>query len=134
MINIEECSLCSFEENLFAPLHGAMEIHHRTAHEWAQFVACRQIAFIDLSKTDRLGAQRLENSVVLDHFGLQFFREHNGLHQIGHPQARARCLITISRANHAFDSSNSGMASTQFPLLIEQAVVRQNQESTLTDE
>src|SRR5881398_3238109 len=40
----------------FAPLHGAMEVHHRVAHEWAQFFACRQIAFIDLSKTDRLGS------------------------------------------------------------------------------
>jgi len=105
----------------FAPLHGAVEIDDCVANEWAQFFACRQIAFIASSKTDRLRAKRLENSVVLlDHLGVQFFREHNRLHQIGHAQAGARCLIAISRSNPAFGCSNSDMASTQFALLVEQ--------------
>src|SRR4029077_9830173 len=76
----------------------------------------------------------LENSVVLDDLGVQFFREHDRLHQIGHAQAGASCFITIGRANPAFGGSNSGMASTQFPLLIEQAVVRQNQVSAVADQ
>src|SRR5215471_18634160 len=112
MIDIKECSLCSFEKNLFAPLHGAMEIHHRVADKWAQSFARGEIAFIDLPKADRLCAERLENSVVLGHLGLQFFREHNRLHQIGHTQAGARCFVPISRSNPAFGSSNSDVTST----------------------
>jgi len=104
-----------------------MQIHDRVANEWAQSLACCQIAFIDLSKTDRLRAECLENSVVLGHLGLQFFREHNRLHQIGHAQARARCFVAISWADPAFGSSNSGMALTQFALLIEQAVIREDE-------
>ena len=84
MIDIEERSLCSFEKDLFASLHRAMEIHHRVANEGTQFFAGRQITFIDLPKADRLCTECVENSIVLDHLCLQFFREHNRLHQIGH--------------------------------------------------
>ena len=76
----------------------------------------------------------MENSIVLDHLGLQFFREHNRLHQIGHAQSRARCFIAVGRSNPTFGSPNFGMALAQFALFIEQAVVREDQMGTVADE
>src|SRR2546427_13265256 len=76
-----------------------MEIDNRVCYEGTQFFASGQVSFVDLPKTDRLRAEGLEDSVVLDHLRLQFFREYNRLHQVEHAQARARCFVTIGRAD-----------------------------------
>ena len=70
MVDIEECSLRTFKKDLFTALNSTMEIHHGVTSELAQFFSSREIALIDFAKADRLRAERLEDSVVLDHLGL----------------------------------------------------------------
>src|SRR5262245_30914516 len=99
-----------------------------------QFFTGGEIALVDLSETDRLRAKRLENSVILGHFCLQFLRKHDRLHQVGHAQPRARCFIAIRWADATFSRSNSGMPLTQLTLFIEQPVIRKDQMSAVTNE
>src|SRR5207247_7868548 len=81
---------------------------------------------------DRPRAKRLEDSVVLEHLGLEFFREHHWLHQIGHAEAGTRRLVRVSRADAAFGCSD--LAPTQLALFIEQTVVGQNQMRAIAKE
>src|SRR5437899_7731619 len=132
MVDIEERSLCTFKQDLFVPLDGVMEIDNRVCYEGTQFFASGQVSFVDLPKTDWLRAEGLEDSVVLDHLRLQFFREYNRLHQVGHAQARSRCFVTIGRADSPLRRSNA--ASTQLALLVEYPVIRQDKVSAIADE
>ena len=56
------------------------------------------------------------------------------MHQIGHPQTRARSFISVGRTDPAFGRSNSGPTLPQFALLVDQAVIRQNQVSAIANE
>ena len=132
MVDIKECSLCTFEQDLFAPLHRAMKVHNRVRYEGTQFFSSGQVGFVDLSKTDRPGAERLKDSVVLNYLCLQFFREHNRLYLVGHAQARARCFIAISRADPTLRRSDA--TATQLALLVQYAVIRQDQVGAIADE
>ncbi len=96
------------------------------------FLLGSKIGFVDLTKTDRFRTERLKDSVVLDELGLQFFREHNRLHQIRHAQAGARCLVSVSWADSAFGGADASAA--QLALLIEHPVIRQNQMRAIADE
>src|ERR1700730_5120403 len=73
MVDVEECPLCTFEEDLFVTLDRAMEIHHGVAYEGLQSLPSCHITFVDFTKTDWFRPERLKDSVVLDYFGLQFF-------------------------------------------------------------
>ena len=73
MVDIEECSLRTFKQDFLAPFDRTMEIHHGIGHERPQIFAGCEIAFVDLAKTNWFRAERLQDSVVLDNFGLQFF-------------------------------------------------------------
>ena len=66
VIDVEECPLCTFKKDFFAPLDRAVEIHDRVSHEGPQFFASRQITFVDLPKVDWLRTERLQDSVVLN--------------------------------------------------------------------
>src|SRR5947207_8608159 len=132
MVDIEECPLCAFEQDLFAAFHRAVQIHNRVCHERAQLFGSGQVSFVDLPKTDRPGAESLKDSIVLNHLGLQFFREHNRLYQVGHPQPRTRCFVPVSRADSALGRSNP--ASTQLAMLVEYPVVWQDKVSAIADQ
>jgi hypothetical protein len=134
MINIEKCALRPLKEDFLTTFKGTMKIHNRVADEGAQLFSSLKITFADLAKANRFRAQCLEDSIVLKHLGLQLFRENNRLHQIGHPQTRARSFVSVGRADPAFGCSNPGPALAQFPLLVEEAVIRQNQMSAVADE
>src|SRR5438552_9800040 len=132
MVDIEECSLCTFKQDLFVSLDGVMEIDNRVCYEGTQFFASGQVSFVDPPKTDWLRAEGLEDSVVLDHLRLQFFREYNRLHQVGHAQARARCFVTLGRADSPLGSSNEAL--TQLALLVVYQVIRQDKVSAFAVE
>src|SRR5207253_8981735 len=66
VIDVEECPLCTFKKDFFAPLDRAMEIHDRVSHDRPQFFASRQITFVYLSTVDWLPTDRLQDSVVLN--------------------------------------------------------------------
>ena len=109
-----------------------MQIHNGVGDERPQFFSGSQITFVHVAKTDRPCAKRLEDSVVLEHLGLEFFREHHWLHQIGHAEAGTRRLVCVSRADAAFGCSD--LAPTQLALFIEQTVVGQNQMRAIANE
>ena len=132
MVDVEECPLCTFKKDFFAPFDRVMEIDDRVIHEGPQFFSGRDITFVDLPKTDGLRAERLKDSIVLDYFGLQFLREHNRLHQVGYPQTRARGFVSIGRSYPTFRGSDP--TPTQFALLVKHAVVRQNKVSAIANE
>ena len=73
MIDIEKCSLRPFKENFFAAFKGTMKIDHCVPDEWTQLFSNREIPFVDFTKTNRLCPERLEDSVIFEHLGLQFF-------------------------------------------------------------
>ena len=73
MVDIEECSLRAFEQDLFATIHRAVQVNHRVRHIRPQFFAGSKIGFVHIPKTDRLRTERLKDSVVLSDLGLQFF-------------------------------------------------------------
>ena len=98
-----------------------MQIHNGVGDERPQFFSGSEVTFVHVAKTDRPRAKRLEDSVVLEHLGLEFFREHHWLHQIGHAEAGTRRLVRVSRADAAFGCSD--LAPTQLALFIEQTVV-----------
>src|ERR1700720_1445834 len=110
MVDVEECSLRTFEQDLFASIHRAMQVNHRIRDVRPQLFTGSKICFVNLTKTDWLGTERLKDSVVLNDFGLQFFREHNRLHQVRHAQARARCLVPVGWADSPFGSADSASA------------------------
>ena len=124
MIDIEKGTLRSFKQDFFPASEGTMQIYNGVGDEWAQFFSSREITFVNVAKADRLGAKRLENSVVLEHLGLKLFRKNNRLHQVGHAQACARRFVGVRRADAALGCTD--LASTQLALFIEQPVVRQN--------
>src|SRR5438477_2045268 len=134
MIDVQKCALCTFKENFFPALEGTMKINHCVLDKWPQLFSSRKITFIDLAKNDRPCAERLKDSVVLDHLGLQFFRENNRLHQVGHAQAGARGFVSVGGTNSTFRSPDFGSALAQLALLIQQTVVRQNQMGTIANE
>ena len=132
MIDIEECSLRAFEQDLFAAIHRPVQVNHRVRHIRPQFFAGSKIRFVHVAKTDRLRTERLKDSVVLDDLGLQFFREHNRLHQVRHAQARACCLVSVGWADSPFGGANP--AAAQLALLVEDPVIRQNKMRAIADE
>ena len=76
-----------------------------------------KIGFVHLTKTDRLRTERLKDSVVLGDLGLQFFREHDRLHQIRYAQAGARCLVSVGWTDSPFGGADP--AAAQLALLVE---------------
>src|SRR5437899_11945908 len=118
MINIEKCALRPFKKNFFVALKCTMQKHNRIGDERAQFFTSRQITFVDLAKTDRLCTERLEDSIVLEDLGLQFFLENNRLHQIGHSQPGTRSLVPVSRSDPAICRSDFRPTTAPFALLI----------------
>src|SRR5436189_2272298 len=132
MVDIEECSLRAFKQDLFSALNCAVKIHHGIGHEWTQVFAGCQITFVYFPKTDRLRTEALKDSVVLNQLGQQLLREHNRLHQSGHAQASARRLVAIGWADPTLGGSNA--APAQFALLVEHTVVRQDQMSAIANE
>src|SRR5262249_42702873 len=117
MVDIEECSLGSFEQYFFAPLHGTMQVNDRVCHVRPQFFASGKISFVNVAKTDRLSTERLKDSIVLSDLGLKFLREDDRLHQVGHTQTGASCLVSVGWSNAALGRSNP--AASQFPLFVE---------------
>ena len=117
MVDIKECSLGAFEQYLFAALHGAMQVNHRVRHVGPQFFTGRKKTFVHIAKTDRFGAQRLKDSVVLNNLRLQFLREHNRLNQVGHAQSRACRLVAVGWTDSPFCGSNA--AAAQLALFVE---------------
>ena len=73
MIDVQKCALRTFKENFSPALEGAMKINHRVLNKWPQLFSGCEITFVDFTKTDWLCTERLEDSIVLDHLGLQFF-------------------------------------------------------------
>ena len=81
-----------------------------------------------------LRAERLEDAVILADFRLQLFRKQHRLHQIRHPQAGARGLVAVGRADAALGRADLRVAFPQLALFIERAVIGQNEVGAITDQ
>src|SRR5437762_12461986 len=108
MIDVQKCASRTFKKNFFPALECTMKINHCVLDKWPQLFSSREITFVDLTKSDWLCTERLKDSVVLDHLGLQFSGENNRLHQVGHAQAGARGFVSVGESNCTFRSHDFG--------------------------
>ncbi len=65
---------------------------------------------------------------------MQFFGKQNRLHQIGDAQAGARGLVAVGRPDAAFGRADFGTTFAQLALLVDRAMVGQNQMGAIADE
>src|SRR5689334_18022406 len=132
MVDVEECSLRAFKQDLFAAIDRFVQVDDRICHVRPQFFTGSKIRFIDIAKTDRLRTKGVKDSIVLQNFCLQLLREHDRLHEVRHSQASACCLVSVGGANSSFGSANP--SPTQLSLLVEHAVIRQDKMGAIADE
>src|SRR5262249_54120659 len=126
-------ALRTFEKNLLPTLQSAVEIQYGVRNERPQFFSRGQVTFVDLPIMDRLCTERFQNAVVFADLGLQFFREQNRLHQIRDAQSGAGGLVAISGPDAPFGGADFDVPFAELALLVERAMIRQNQVGTVAD-
>ena len=71
MIDVEEGALRALEQNVVAPAHRLVQQHDGVGDERLQVIARRAVGGMDFLEGERLGAEGLEDLVVLLDLGLR---------------------------------------------------------------
>ena len=134
VIDIQKRPLRALEQNLFPALQepGADKRPYSPRTDAA--LHPQQIIAVYLLVVDWFSAKRLQDAVVLPVFGLQLFREQSWLHQVGDPQTGSRRFIAVGRSDATFGRADFRAPFPQFALLVERAMVRQNQMGAVADQ
>ena len=133
VIDVEKGALRALEKNVRVAAHRFVEIDDGVGHERLQHIARFAVGGVDFFERERPGAKRLEDFVVLPDLERKLFRKPIRVYQVDHPQAGARGLVAVGRADPAFGGADFIFALEDFALLIEFAMIRQDQVGGLAE-
>jgi hypothetical protein len=89
---------------------------------------------LDFLERKRLAAERFEDGVVFLDAALELGGENLGLHQVDQAQAGAGGLVAVGGADAALGGADLVAALAQFALLVERAVIGQDEVRRFADE
>ena len=134
MINVQERALRALEQDVIAAPQRLVQQNHGVRDERLQVIACGAVFRMDLLERQRLGAEGLQDLVVLLDLGLELRLEALRVDQINHAQARPRRLVAVSRADAAFGGADLVLALEGLALGIEFAMIGKDQVRRLAEE
>ena len=134
MVDIEERSLRTLEQDLLLRLHRLVEQGHRIGDQRSEDLGSREVVGEDLLTVERLTAESADERVVLLEPEREFFTEDFGLGQIGHAETGAGDLVTVSRADAALGGADLVLALECLAEAVEFPVPRHHEMGAVADE
>ena len=126
---------CAPSNRMLSPApHGLVQQDYRVGDERLEVISRSAVFGMDFLERERLGAERLQDLVVLLDLCRELFLEALGIDQIDHAQARPRGLVAVGRADAALGGADLVLAFEQFALRIQFAVVGKDQVRRLAQE
>jgi len=110
----------------FAAAIGGMQIDDRVRDIGGEFLGGTAVGLMHFREGERSGAERFEDFVILFDLRLESVLERFRLDQVDHSQSGAGGFVTVGRADAAFGGADLVFAFENLALLVEFAVIRQD--------
>src|SRR6185436_2565027 len=98
-----------------------------------QIIARRAVFIVNLFERQRLRTEGFQDFVVLLDLELELLLKALRMNQVDHPQAGARRLVAVGRADAALGGADFVFALENFALLVQLAVIREDDVRRFTE-